>query len=192
MKLLGGQKVIGYVPAGAVAVAILAIWFGLVPQFGAIGKTQSEIARLSGEVGNKTREVNALRKLLKDPGATGGTLNLLSLAVPSEPQIPELLIMVQAMATRAGLTLVNATPSATPAGTKMDITLKGGYSGMVNFLDILNRNLRPGVVQNFAIISQSNPEQSLVDTVGSLSVEFIGGATSQASAAAQANKEGER
>lgn len=179
MNLMGGQKLGGYLPIGAILVAILAIWFGLVPQFGAISDTQSEIAQLSGEVTAKTGEVQTLRKLLTDV-RTGGTLNLLSLAVPSEPQIPELLIMVQAMVTRAGLTLVNATPSASAGGTKMDITLRGGYSGVVSFLDILNRNLRPGVVQNFSIISQSNPEESLSDTVASLSVEFIGGATVQA------------
>lgn len=189
MNLMGGQKLGGFMPIGAILVALLAIWFGLVPQFGAISNTQSEIVQLSGEVTAKTREVQTLRKLLTD-GRTSGTLNLLALAVPSEPQIPELLIMVQAIATRAGLILVNATPSASPGGTKMDITLKGSYSGVVSFLDILNRNLRPGVVQNFSIIGQSNPEESFSDTVANLSVEFVGGATVQA--APQPGQEGER
>ncbi|MFY9484146.1 MAG: type 4a pilus biogenesis protein PilO [Patescibacteria group bacterium] len=183
MKLMVGQKLGGFLPLFAMLIAILTIWFGLVPQFGRIGDTQSEIARLSGEVLAKTREVETLRKLLINSKATNGTLNLLSLAVPSEPQIPELLIMVQAVAQKAGLTLVNATPSASPGGTKMDITLKGGYSGVVSFLDILNRNLRPGVVQNFSIISQSNPPDEsgsgLAQTVASLSVEFIGGAAAK-------------
>lgn len=178
MKLQVAQRLGTLAPSLALLVALLAVWFVLLPQMRAVSKRQSEIVALQSVVTARGREVDSLKKLTRQGGTVAKTLELLSLAAPAEAQVPELLVMVDTMARRANLTLINATPAAAAAGTRLDLSVKGSYTGMVDFLDLINRNLRPGTVKNFSIIEGApapSGQPAPSETVMSLTVEFIGG-----------------
>lgn len=192
MTLLTQQQKFGtFIPWVASLLALLAVWFILLPKLEVIRQTQTELTTLRAQVEAKTKELDSLRKLATQGGAVARTLELLAVAAPADPQIPELLIMVEAIASKSGLTLVNATPSVSTSGTKLDLSLKGGYGSMASFFDLLNRNLRPAKVNNFSEVSQAAAPGETAETILSVGLEFVGGVTKlpERAPAAQAGEE---
>lgn len=175
MKLLATQKAGSLIGWGGIILALVVVWLVLLPALRRIAETQLRVNELQAEVDQKQREVESLRNLLKQGQASNRRLELLSLAAPAKPQIPELLVMVETMAGKSQTVLTNASPSQSETGTKLDITLSGGYGGMVSFLEHLNRNLRPGAVKTLSVVTQE-AQGGGSELSAAVSVEFVGGA----------------
>lgn len=186
MKTSAAQRLGSLVSLLAVVLAGLAVWLVMTPALKAIGDTQAEISKLTTETTDLQQQVTTLKNFAKQGNALTQQLAILAIAAPTKGKIPELLMMIQTMAARSGLALVNATPVVSGSNTRTDITLRGDYPGLVNFLDILNRNIRPGAVKSFSFIGQGSDtaqNQSTMDVI----VEFVGGGGVSAPAAAAAN-----
>ena len=189
MTIQDRQKFGRAVPWLAVLLALVTVWLLLLPKLEAIRQTAQELDQARAKVDTKTKELESLRKLATQQGAAGRSLQLLAIAAPGQAQVPELLIMVEAIAGRAGLALVNASPASSQTGTKLNITLKGGYGGMASFFDLLNRNIRPAKVNTFSVVNQAGAPGEASETLLTANLEFVGGAINVQGSAVQAELE---
>lgn len=162
---------------GALLVAAAATWLMLLPSLRAISETQSSIGQLQGEVAQKQQELENLRLLAKQ--GFSQQLALVGLASPVKPAVPELLVMADTIAKKSGLTLVNAAPSASSGGTRVELSMSGGFGGLVSFLDNLNRNIRPATVKGFSATAQAGSAGQGATSTVTVSAEFVGGAAAK-------------
>ncbi|MBI3495553.1 type 4a pilus biogenesis protein PilO [Candidatus Berkelbacteria bacterium] len=183
MKIAFAQRIGSMVVAAAMVLSGFAVWLIMAPALQRIGATQAEIVQLNTEVTDLQQQVAALRSFARQGDALKQQLSILAIAAPAKGKIPELLIMIQTMAGRSGLTLLNATPAVSGGNTRTDITLRGDYPGLVNFFDALNHNIRPGIVKSFSFIGQGTADAAQNQSVMDIIVEFIGGGTGNTAAA---------
>lgn len=110
-------------------------------------------------------------------------LDQLSLAVPDQPAVDELIVALQAIASKSGIVLSSIQPAAegSTAGVSVLIAARGSYSGLHLFLEELGKNQRPIKVTELALNAASDVTgASLVNA----SMQLVAATASQSGAAA--------
>ena len=97
----------------------------------------NEAQEISGRINDLNREIEARRQ----------DIDKLDQLLPGEKQVPELLSNMESIVSASGMSLteMNLSEAAAVSGArKINATLKlsGGFASFLNFLDLLERNLR--------------------------------------------------
>lgn len=148
----------------AVVVAFGIMYFGLKP----VLANYHEQRVL---VGARTLEIKDLEKRKTDLGRLDGQLkkfgpqvNLLNLAVPSEPQYPEILAQVAALAEESQLILTSLQPQqgevVNATAVPINLTVRGTFPNMLGFAERLENNLRPITVTSISLIESGDPDDA--------------------------------
>ncbi len=149
------------------AVAILG-WLAVVrPQTGVFAERSLEAKVRSEEVRSYEQRLEDL-KFIRDRGETvQSVLTAQYLAMPRSSQIPEVLVMIESLASSAGVILGNAS-IGTPTANEVPVTISfTGSIGSVNgFLNALYNNIRTVVVKDQTLVSDDGGNVNLNLSLG--------------------------
>lgn len=138
----------------SIAYALLAIVGTVVLYLYGFSRGITQVTQASQERANNQATIGALQKKLSDLknlqqqfATAQERVNALSVAMPAEKQIAEVVAMFETMAARAGVILENLQPSPPTAdGLPMAVTIRGSYNGVLSFVEIMEKNVRPFLI----------------------------------------------
>ena len=155
------------------AAAVLGYFVVLKPQIGLFADRALRVKALDTEVVSYQQRLKDIADI-KDKGAViTATLKAMYLAMPKSSQIPETLVMIESIASTAGVVLSSAT-IGTPSDSQVPVTLgfSGNATAVSKFLDAVYTNVRTATVKNQSISSDGSGNLNV--TVG-LGLVYQGG-----------------
>ncbi len=100
----------------------------------------------------------------------------LELAVPSEPQYPEILEQLTALANEAQLTLTSIQPQQSDlvntTSVPINLTVRGAFPGMLAFAQKIETNLRPITVTSVSLID-SGDQNTANQLTATIQMRFV-------------------
>lgn len=148
-------------------VAILG-WFAVIrPQISAFSEKALEVKIKSEEVISYQQRIDDLDKIKTQGASVTSTLEALFLAMPKSSQIPEVLVMIDALGSRSGVVLDAAT-IGTPSSGEVPVSMSftGSLTSVTNFLDAINENVRTAIIKNQAVTSDDSGNMTVNIQVG--------------------------
>ena len=137
LKLPTKQKIIILVLLSAIEAAAL-VWFLYLPKHNELNGLNAELAKLQGEINEKTRIANNLPKLQKEFEQLNQELAQALTELPNSKEIPSLLTSITSLGKNAGLDFLTFRPKAEVpkdfyADVPVDIVISGSYFSVANF-----------------------------------------------------------
>jgi len=114
------------------------VWFLNLPKHSELIKLDSDLARLQGEITEKTRIANNLPKMQADYDQLNRELAQALTELPNSKEIPSLLTSITALGKSAGLDFLTFRPKVEVpkdfyADVPVDIVVSGSYFSVANF-----------------------------------------------------------
>lgn len=130
-------------------------WFGVIkPQFSAFSENATNVKIKSTEVASYQQRLTDLQAIKAQGDNVTKTLEALYLAMPKSSQIPEVLVMIEALGSRTGVVLDAATVGTPTSGeVPVSLSFSGNIGSVTNFLNAVYDNVRTAVVKNQSITS---------------------------------------
>jgi Tfp pilus assembly protein PilO len=139
-------------------VALLFIFFLVLPKMHAVTKTESQLEKAKNEQTALQSQLAALQQAQKDAPETQEELAAVAEQVPATAQLPELILQMQAAADRAAVDFFSFSPGvpvASAAGTystlASQITVNGTYFAVDEFLFLLETLPRAAKVTSITV-----------------------------------------
>lgn len=134
-----------------VALALLAIFGTVVLYLFGFTRGLEMVQEGAQERANNQAAIDAMQKKLRDLqnveqefALAQGQVNALTVAMPADKQVAEVLTMLETIAARAGLILENVQPGApTLDGLPVTVAVRGGFGQTLTFVELLEKNVRP-------------------------------------------------
>jgi type IV pilus assembly protein PilO len=148
MKITSMQKMIGTVLA-FVVIAILVAVFVILPQFGELDTLSQERIQAQGQVQQAQAVLAQLEESKSRSAATEADILKIGTQMPDSPQLPTLIIEMQDIADKAGVSVTSFAPAQPAAGTSgqyteitMSTALTAGWDDLLDYLRRLNSATR--------------------------------------------------
>lgn len=128
---------------GLVVVVALLVVFLVMPKFRERGQLVAEQESIRQEVLSNQAKLAQLKDAQRESVATRAALIRVSNEMPSQPQLPTLIVDIQDLANQSGIDFVSVTPKE-PEKTgqwltiEMGMSLKGQFRDLVDFLTRLS------------------------------------------------------
>ena len=108
-----------------------------------------------------------LIKLQKEIDAHAAEAELLSLAVPTDTQIPELVSQMSGLADASSVRLLTIQPARSKASADLSVmmTVEGAFPDILGLAERLEKNLRPTQVQTLNIVRAAGDGSQLTATI---------------------------
>ena len=175
------DRMSGRVALLIVVIAIIAIF--LLGWFVLLSPERSKASKLNGQIEDTDTQLSAVDHLLNSSAAkdSAAALRISRIAVPDDPNIPQILRQLSAMAGQAGVEFDSMSPQPAIAAASgqqipLSVSVKGRYFALKRFFAIM----RSRTVLNGNVL-KANGRLYTVDTIG-----FAGGAASSGSSGAPA------
>ena len=147
-----------------VAYGLLALVGTIVLYFFGFSKGIDTVTQASAERANNQAKIDALQKKISDLRSleqqfaqAQDQVNALSVAMPADKQMAEVVAMMETMAARAGIVLENVQPTQSiPEGLPVAVSVRGSFAGMLTFTELMEKNVRPITFGPFNISSGEN------------------------------------
>lgn len=135
-------------------VAVFAYLVVLKSQLVTFSANALKVKTLSEESKSYEQRIVDIEAIKTQGDAIQTTLKSMYLAMPKTSQIPEALVMIDALASNSGVVLSTAS-IGTPSGSELPISLSfgGDLTSVTKFLDAIHANIRTAVVKNQSISS---------------------------------------
>jgi len=169
---MNGRRQIAIAAAVAVGVTALFFFILLKPKMSEISKTRDDVQAARAQAAGLDTQIAHLQDVKKNATETAAQLAALSQFLPSTPDLPGFIRLVQDAATRSGLDLQSIAPSPPadlPGSTGVQVisvtlTAQGGYFRIEDFLARLEQLERAVTVRSLALA----PSQSAISSLVSL------------------------
>lgn len=148
-------------------IAILG-WFAVIrPQISAFSEKALEVKIKSVEVSSYQQRIDDLNTIKTQGDSVTSTLEALFLAMPKSSQIPEVLVMIDALGSRSGVVLDAAT-IGTPSSGEVPVALSftGSLGSVTSFLNAINENVRTAIIKNQSITSDDSGNMTVNIQIG--------------------------
>lgn len=138
--------------------ALVLSWFVAKPAVEALRTVRIASAASAQDVVALQQTLGQVSALSQELATRAKELDRLTLAVPPEPALDALTVSFDAMAQASGVVLTGFQPSSVldTDGVDVTVTLRGAYGGIHLFLERLEHNLRPLVVEELALNATSD------------------------------------
>ncbi len=112
---------------------------------------------------NKKQRVQDLTTLSNIFAVNQSRVDALISALPQDPQLPELLVSIEAMANQSGVTIQSIVPQVNQKDQQVSLTLVGqaDLGGVESFTQTIADNNRPMSIDSLAMTKNSNAGKSL-------------------------------
>ena len=133
------------VPLVCFVVSVILITLIIVPAIKTFPANTREVNNKQGQINILKNKVEVLEKLVDFKTVVDEDFVLMTTAIPSESQVPQLLTQIDQISNESGLAVVsmNYTMSTALAGEiNVTLTSSGNYDQIINFLSNLERSSR--------------------------------------------------
>ena len=133
------------VPLVCFVVSVILITLIIVPAIKTFPANTREVNNKQGQINILKNKVEVLEKLVDFKTVVDEDFVLMTTAIPSESQVPQLLTQIDQISNESGLAVVsmNYTMSTVLAGEiNVTLTSSGNYDQIINFLSNLERSSR--------------------------------------------------
>jgi len=133
-------------------------WFAVIrPQISAFSQNSLEAKVKAVEVKSYEERIASLDAIKKQGDSVTKTLESLFLAMPKTSQIPEVLVMIESLATKSGVSYDTASVGTPSNGeVPVNISFSGSLGSTTKFLDAVNQNVRTAIVKNQSLTSDDS------------------------------------
>lgn len=139
------------------------------------GKIRNVNAKIEAANKNQTAAQQTLvtLKQLQSAQASGAAdFSRLKLALPSNPELQDIYITLDSIASRTAVSILSVTPNPASANAiPVVLAIKGSYESMVEFMDALNRNIRP--IDIASVGFATGVENNNIILTGSMKLNFF-------------------
>jgi len=155
MKLTSSQKLIFAIVA-VVVIAALAVFLLVVPQIGAMGRLDSEIAQADSDLAAAQTLLDRRQESKSRSAETESRLLRLLNELPESPEMPGLIIELQDAVNESGLEFVSITPQEPEvregySAVLLEMQLTGRWEDYVDLLQRLRRLTRQVRIVGFDV-----------------------------------------
>lgn len=142
-----------------VGIIVIGFW-GTYPMINQLKNVNLQNSAKQSEIKLAEAKINNLNTLKGEFSKFQNQVKLLSVAAPTEDQMPEILVQVESLAKKSGLEVSSIQPSKTVGAEEAGISLstKGSFSATLNFLQNLENNARPVQVKSINVASAKTGE----------------------------------
>ncbi len=143
-----------FVPIGIIIIAVLALVV-VKPMAVDTRKTNAQINAYSERSEALGMKIAKLREFQPKLAEYSATINDLRTAMPAAQQIPEVLVMVEAIAKNTGLNIsgFDIQPSSGGSEVGVGMSASGTYDNLASFTSKLENNVRPIKIKSMAVTS---------------------------------------
>jgi Tfp pilus assembly protein PilO len=163
-----------FVPVGIMVIALLGLLV-VKPLVLDLKVTNAKIYAFKNQTEETNRKIDALRQLEPQLNAAKEQINALKIAMPAAQQIPEVLVMMEAIAKEVGMQIsgIEVQPSGGNDEVGVSLSAKGNYTSLAKFCETLEQNVRPIQIRTLSLGSGSEKGEIVSATV-SLGVIYQG------------------
>lgn len=127
-------------------IAIFGIaYFAIPPYLAEVTDLNLKVAITNEKISKTQQKISDLKYLQTQFEANQPLIELLNIAMPQDPQMPQTIISINSIAKDSGVDITSIQPKSKSASSSNQITLSinGYYEGLKVFLNKLEKNLRP-------------------------------------------------
>ena len=148
-------------------VAVLG-WFAVIrPQISAFSEKSLVVKVRAEEVKSFEQRIDDLKTIKAQGSAVTDTLEALFLAMPKSSQIPEVLVMIDALGSRSGVVLDAASVgTATGGEVPVSMSFTGSLGSVTNFLNAINENVRTAIIKNQSVTADDSGNMTVNIQIG--------------------------
>lgn len=149
--------------AGCGLLVIVGIGFGILPLNRSLADIKKQAQEKLAQAESLEKKISILKLVQKGLNTDTKRKQQLEIAAPTDIKLDEIFIMLESMATEAGVAIDNIQPAQgdkAAAGGLYDITvtLKGEFNNLVNFSKLVKENLRPMFVKSVTFAAQESKD----------------------------------
>jgi len=176
LKLPTKQKILLLVLICIIEAAAL-VWFLYLPKYNELSGLKTELARLEGEINEKTRITKNLPKLQAEYEQLNQELALALTELPNSQEIPSLLTSITTLGKNAGLDFLTFRPKGEVtkdfyADVPVDIIVSGSYFSVANFFAAVANLPRIVNITNVAFSDIKSVNNRMMTKVTCLATTF--------------------
>ena len=139
-----------YIGAGLIALALIGAWGWILPEYNKISELNVALEERQELYDSRSAIIKRIQDLNKEYQQKAADVTKISSVLPNKKSLAEIVSAVDKLSAQSGLQLVSATiagkPSNGQAGSynflPVEITMSGGYPGLISFLQSAEKNLR--------------------------------------------------
>ncbi len=161
------------VVVAGVLLAAAATYFLAVPSAAKLQQSRIELQGKQAELEGLELRHDTLVDLANELPNYKKQTDLLTVALPAEPQTAEALTQAMTMAQKSGLSIEGAAPSASKGGIlPVNLSVKGTFAQYDSFTRELAKNLRPVTVKTMNVTRDDDKNPNLLTMNFSLEFEY--------------------
>lgn len=140
-----------------VIAAILVVLVGfpllIIPGLNRARADSQKISSLRSEIAAEQDRLKAIESVSTQIDKDPERYKLLQLALPTDPNLPDVFIMIENMAISSKVSLDSVVPdkSGSEQGVKIAVTISGSYTQVKTFLAAITTNVRPIIVNSMLL-----------------------------------------
>ena len=139
-----------YIGAGLIALALIGAWGWILPEYNKISELNVALEERQELYDSRSAIIKRIQDLNKEYQQKAADVTKISSVLPNKKSLAEMVSAMDKLSAQSGLQLVSATiagkPSNGQAGSynflPVEITMSGGYPGLISFLQSAEKNLR--------------------------------------------------
>lgn len=162
IELKGKQNNILWLTLGLVGVLVVG-YFYVRPTLDELKAARAASAAAGRDLEALNTKISQIQSLNAQLDSNKDAVDKLNLAVPDQAAFDELLVTLNAIASKSGIRLVSLQPTGDKAIA--NATVEGSYSGIRSFVDNMHKNLRPINVSRLELRGGSNVANASLITV---------------------------
>ena len=139
-----------YIGAGLIALALIGAWGWILPEYNKISELNVALEERQELYDSRSAIIKKIQDLNKEYQQRAADITKISSVLPSKKSLAEMVSAVEKLSTQSGLQLISATIAGKPSDNQttaynflpVEISMGGGYTGLVSFLKSAEKNLR--------------------------------------------------
>src|SRR3990167_1064570 len=147
---------------GCVLLVVIAIGLAVIPLNRSLATARKQAQEKTLQAESLEKKISILTSVQKGLNADQKRKQQLEIAVPTDTKLDEIFIMLETMATEAGVQIDNIMPvqgdKSTSGLNEIAVTLKGEFSNLVNFSQLVKGNLRPMFVKSVIFSAEQSKD----------------------------------
>lgn len=139
-----------YIGAGLIALALIGAWGWVFPEYNKISELNIALEERQELYDSRSAIIKRIKDLNKEYQQRAADITRISSVLPSKKSLAEAVSAIDRLSTQSGLQLISATIAGKPSDSQegaynflpIEISMGGGYPGLVSFLQAAEKNLR--------------------------------------------------
>lgn len=164
-----------WLPLLLVLLAIILIIWVLRPMLNTFKSSALNTAIKKQQLKDLNGRIEDLNALKGEFRQASRDIEIVSQALPSGPNIPEVISMLEGIAAKSGVSLANMQPEETQGGAEVifQVTFSGSFEQMNNFFSNLEKNIRPLNIKTLTVSGSAQDNSSSLSATAKIAAPYV-------------------